>query len=71
VEFMMTDQQRSNDFRLWLEHVQLPLDKAAQCLGKSQRTARYYDEGHHIPLDVRLLMAAIADGYKPRPWKGD
>jgi DNA-binding XRE family transcriptional regulator len=43
--------------------------KAAHLLGKTERMIRAYEQGKYdVPLDLRLLMSALADGYRPHPW---
>lgn len=64
-----TEHHEGNAFRRWRETVGLKdYRQAAPLLGKSLRMVEYYEAGRTPPLDTRLLMAAIADGYRPRPW---
>lgn len=58
-----------NAFRRWRDRVGLDnLKGASSLLGKSIRMVEYYEAGRHIPLDTRLLMMAIAEGFESRPW---
>jgi hypothetical protein len=71
---MVIDESRVALFRLWLDRMEdvvghkVELAEAARLLGKSDRMIRYYDEGREIPRDTRMLMDALLQGFKPRPW---
>lgn len=72
---VMTDEMRPTLFKIWMDRMEdecgfpLTTDEAARLLGKSVRMIRYYEEGREIPRDTLLLMDAVLQGYKPKPWK--
>lgn len=58
-----------NGFTRWLEVLDIKTEQAAVLLGKTTRAIQNYERGVIMPpADTRMLMAAIADGYRPKPW---
>lgn len=58
-----------NNFVRWLDEMEITRERAALLLGKSVRSIYCYEAGTtRPPRDTRLLMQAIADGFKPVPW---
>jgi hypothetical protein len=69
MDVSMGDEPTSlNGFVRWLDECDLTGAQAARLLSKSLRMIRYYEAGRVPPLETRKLMAAIWEGYKPRPW---
>ena len=73
----MSETMTRNSFNDWLDRMadELGLDaplsihRSAELLGISYRMAAYYAEGKYAPReDTRKLMAAIAEGFKPKAW---
>lgn len=72
---VMTAEKRPVLFDIWLDRMAdaMGVDRvtqieAAKLLGKSERMIGYYMEGREIPTDTRLLMSALLDGYRPKPF---
>ncbi len=74
VKPMMDANRHSNAFHDWLDAMGMKPGsiqsrrRAAAMLAKSIRMVEYYEAGREIPLDTQYLMAALADGYRPRAW---
>ena len=65
----VADLAQANGFVRWLDELELTKEQAAKLLGKTVRAIENYERGVVVPpLDTRMLMDAIAQGYKPRPW---
>jgi DNA-binding transcriptional regulator YiaG len=61
--------QARTGFARWRDELGLSKRQAAALLGKTTRAIEDYEAGRYAPTySVRALMAAIADGYTPRPW---
>lgn len=73
---MNYDDDVENGFRRWLDRIadelgvdRVSTEQAARLLGKSLTSCKAYAAGSRKPpRNVRLLMTAIAEGAKPRPW---
>ncbi len=58
-----------NGFCRWLNAMELDLDAAAKMLGRTRRCMELYEQGkQRPPYVVRLAMAALYEGWRPRAW---
>lgn len=59
-----------NLFRLWKTALGITNNRAAELLGKSVRRIEDYSGGERPPASTLMLMAAIAEGARPKPFNG-
>lgn len=65
----MIETETKNGFVRWLEVMDITKAEAALLFGKTVRALDNYERGIiDPPQDLRMLMAAMAEGYKPKPW---
>lgn len=65
----MSEVIEKNGFQLWLEEMDISRAEAALLFGKTPRALENYERGViDPPQDLRMLMAALAEGFKPKPW---
>lgn len=59
---------KADDFAAWRKHMKFNGTEAANQLGISRNTVRWYEEGRHQPpRSIALACTAIALGLRPWP----